>query len=62
LIGANGDSTKYLSADGTWKVVSGGSGSGSSFNNAFTDNVNANNYKITSLANGVSNNDAVNKS
>jgi len=58
LIGADGNSTKYLSADGTWKVVSGGSGS---FNNSFSADVNANNYKITNLSNGVSNNDGVNK-
>jgi hypothetical protein len=59
LTGADGNSTKYLSADGNWKVISGGSGS---FNNSFTGDVNANNYKITSIGNGISNNDAVNKS
>ena len=55
---------KFLNIDGTFKLINinSGSGGGSSFNNAFTDNVNANNYKINNLANGVSNNDAINKS
>lgn len=56
------DGGKYLSGDGTFKTISSSSGGSSSFNNSFSGNVNANNYKITNLSNGVDVNDGVNKS
>ena len=61
LLNYPNDNTKYLSGDGSWKVVSSGSG-GSSFNNAFTANVNANNYKINNLSDPTNNQDASTKS
>ena len=68
LVNYPNDGLKYLSGDGSWKVVT--SGSGSSFDpstlrlNTITSSadVSLNNFKITNLSNGINNNDAINKS
>ena len=52
------DGTKYLSGDGTFKVVSGGS----SFNNNFTADVNANSHKIINVADPTNDQDCSTKS
>lgn len=57
-ISSSNTGNNYLNDKGEFVAVSGG---GSSFNNSFTANVNANNYKINNLSDPVSNQDASTK-
>ena len=52
---------KFLNIDGTFKVITNTGGSGSSFNNAFTADLNANSHKITNLSDPTNYNDASTK-